>query len=95
VVDLLDTQTFFELFKLPYPTERAGVIERLVNEGLIDDLGGRYAIRRLCALLFAKKLDDFTELVRKAPRVVVYSGTSKLETRLDQAITKGYAEAGS
>jgi ATP-dependent DNA helicase RecG len=91
VVDLLDTQTFFELFKLPYPTERAGVIERLVNEGLIDDLGGRYAIRRLCALLFAKKLDDFTELVRKAPRVVVYSGTSKLETRLDQAITKGYA----
>jgi len=91
VVDLLDTQTFFELLKLPYPTERIGVIERLIDEGLIDDLAGRYAIRRLCALLLAKKLDEFPELVRKAPRVVVYSGPSKLETRLDQSMTKGYA----
>jgi len=29
--------------------------------------------------------------VRKAPRVVVYTGTSKLETRLDQTNLKGYA----
>ncbi|MGH8578243.1 MAG: hypothetical protein ACREXJ_15295, partial [Gammaproteobacteria bacterium] len=28
---------------------------------------------------------------RKAPRVVVYTGTSKLETRLDQLGVKGYA----
>lgn len=28
-VELLDTQTFFELLKLPYPMDRAGVIDRL------------------------------------------------------------------
>jgi len=91
VVELLDTQTFFELLKLPYPTDRAGVIDRLMRERLIDQVNGQYAIRRLGALLLTKKLDDFPDLARKAPRVVVYTGTSKLDTRLDQAGTKGYA----
>lgn len=91
VVDLLDTQTFFELMRLPYPTERSGVIERLVGERLVDPVQGRYAIRRLGALLLAKRLEDFPDLARKAPRVVVYTGASKLETRLDQTGTKGYA----
>jgi len=30
-------------------------------------------------------------VARKAPRVVVYSGPSKIETRLDQNRSKGYA----
>jgi ATP-dependent DNA helicase RecG len=91
VIELLDTQTFFELLKLPYPTDRAGVIDRLVRERLVDKVGGTYAIRRLGALLLAKQLDDFADLARKVPRVVVYTGISKLETRLDQTGTKGYA----
>ena len=91
VVDLLDTQTFFELHKLPYPTDRGGVIDRLLRERLIDEAGGVYAIRRIGALLLAKQLGDFPDLARKAPRVVVYTGISKVETRLDQTGTKGYA----
>lgn len=91
VVEVIDTQTFFELLKLPYPTERAGVIDRLTRERLIDDVNGRFAIRRLGALLLAKRLDDFPDLARKAPRVVVYSGTSKLETKLEEVGARGYA----
>lgn len=91
VVELLDTQTFFELFKLPYPTDRGGVIDRLLRERLIDETDSAYAIRRVGGLLLAKRLDDFPDLARKAPRVVVYTGTSKLETRLDQTGGKGYA----
>jgi predicted HTH transcriptional regulator len=91
LVELLDTQAFFELLKVPYPTDQRGVVERLLAERLIDNVGGAYAVRRLGALLLAKRLDEFTELARKAPRVVVYSGTSKLETRLDQIGSKGYA----
>ena len=91
VVDVLDTQAFFDLLKLPYPTERSGVIERLLNERLIDEVPGGYAIRRIGALLLAKRLDEFSDLARKVPRVVVYTGTSKLETRLDQVGVKGYA----
>jgi ATP-dependent DNA helicase RecG len=87
IIELLDTQSFFDLLKLPYPTSRSGVIERLVKERLIDDMDGPdggFAIRRLGGLLLAKRLDSFPDLARKAPRVVVYTGTSKLDTRLDQ-----------
>lgn len=91
VVELLDTQGFFELLKLPYPTDQSGVLDRLQRERLVDLVAGSYAIHRLGALLLAKKLQDFPDLSRKAPRVVVYTGTSKLDTKLDQPGTKGYA----
>jgi len=91
IIRLLDTQTFFDLMKLPYPSDRNGVIDRLMVERLIDHTADTYAIRRLGGLLLAKKLSDFPDLARKAPRVVVYSGKSKLETKLDQIGTMGYA----
>jgi len=91
IISLLDTQTFFELMKLPYPTDRAGVIDRLERDRLIDIENATYAIRRIGALLLAKQLEDFPELARKAPRVVAYTGTNKFDTRLDQVGTKGYA----
>jgi predicted HTH transcriptional regulator len=91
VISLLDTQTFFELLKLPYPTERASVLDRLVQEQLVDVAGCKYTIRRLGALLLAKRLQDFSDVSRKSPRVLVYTGNSKLETKLDQLGTKGYA----
>ena len=91
VIDLLDTQTFFDLLKLPYPIDRVGVLDRLSQERLIDEAGDGYSIRRLGAILLAKRIGDFPEISRKAPRVVVYSGTSKLETKLDQVAEKGYA----
>lgn len=62
-----------------------------MRDRLIDEIDGAYAIRRLGALLLAKRLDDFPDLARKAPRVVVYTGISKLETRLDQTGARGYA----
>jgi ATP-dependent DNA helicase RecG len=91
VVELLDTQTFFELLKLPYPAEQTGVLDRLCQERLVDSVDAKYAIRRLGALLLAKRLQDFPEISRKASRVVVYTGDSKAETRLDQPGNKGYA----
>jgi ATP-dependent DNA helicase RecG len=36
VVELLDTQTFFELMKKRYPSDQAGVLDCLVRERLID-----------------------------------------------------------
>ncbi|HRZ17061.1 MAG TPA: ATP-binding protein, partial [Candidatus Hydrogenedentes bacterium] len=69
VVDLLDTQTFFELIKLPYPTDRSGVMDRLLGARLVGTDGGVYSIRRLGALLLAKRLEDFPDVARKAARV--------------------------
>lgn len=91
VVDLLDTQGFYELLKRPHPTTRDGVLEGLVRAQLVDESGGVYAIRRLGALLLAKRLEDFPDVMRKAARVIVYSGESKVETRLDRVGIRGYA----
>lgn len=91
VVDLLDTQAFFELLARPQPTSREGVIDGLLRERLVDETAGTYSIRRIGALLLAKKLEDFPDVSRKATRVIVYPGNSKLETRLDRQGVKGYA----
>jgi predicted HTH transcriptional regulator len=91
VVDRLDTQTFFELLKLPYPSSRDGVLDKLVTERLVDADGEDFSIRRLGALLLAKRLEQFPDLARKAARVVVYAGPSKLEVRIDQTGSRGYA----
>lgn len=91
VIDLLDTQSFFELLGLPYPTDRTGALSRLEQERLLDHSADVYSIRRLGAILLAKRMQDFPDLSRKAPRIVVYTGNSKLDTKLDQPSTKGYA----
>lgn len=91
VIELLDTQTYFELIRQPYPTHRDGVIDRLNMARLIDRQADVYSIRRLGGLLLARKLDAFPDLARKAARVIVYNGGSKLETRLDQTGNRGYA----
>ena len=91
VVQLLDTQSYFDLVRLPYPVNRAAVLERLEKEKLIQNQGAVWTITNLGALLFAKKLDEFDLLARRAPRVIVYEGTSKLKTKSDKPGTKGYA----
>ncbi|MGA6981400.1 MAG: ATP-binding protein, partial [Candidatus Sulfotelmatobacter sp.] len=72
VISLLNTQKFFELINLPYPTDQFGVVERLESERLIDLIGDRYSIRNMGAILLAKNLDKFHDLALRAPRVVVY-----------------------
>lgn len=91
LIALLDTQTFFDLLGMDYPSRREGVIERLSEERLVDRVEGAFSIRRLGALLLAKKLENFPDLVGKALRVVVYKQGSKVETELDQTGTLGYA----
>jgi ATP-dependent DNA helicase RecG len=91
VVELLDTQTFFELLNLPYPTNQQGVLSRLQDERLIEKKGNKFSILNIGALLLAKNLKEFPSLSRKAPRAIVYSGESKLETLSDITGEKGYA----
>ncbi len=91
VVRLLDTQSYFDLMKLPYPARRPAVLDRLERDHVIAKQTDAYGVTNFGAILFAKKLDDFPALGRKAPRVIVYERTSKLKTRLEQPGAKGYA----
>ena len=91
IVQLLDTQSYFDLLHLPYPATREAVLERFASERLIERTGALWTITSLGAILFAKKLDEFDRLARKAPRVIVYEGKNKLKTKSDRLGTKGYA----
>ena len=91
VVELLDTQSYFDLLHLPYPATRKAVLERFASERLIEGAGAVWTITNLGAVLFAKKLESFDRLARKAPRVIVYDGKNKLKTKLDKVGSKGYA----
>jgi ATP-dependent DNA helicase RecG len=90
VIRLLDTQGYFDLLELPYPAQRDTVIERFKSEKLIQ-YSGRFSITNLGALLFAKNFEEFDELKRKAPRLIVHSGIDKLSTRVDITGARGYA----
>lgn len=91
VIQLLDTQSYFDLLNLPYPTNQQGVLERLESEKLIEFSGDGYAVLNIAAVLLAKSLRTFESVRRKAARVVVYSGESKLDTLSDLIGDKGYA----
>jgi ATP-dependent DNA helicase RecG len=92
VIALLDTQTYFELLKVPYPTTRDAVLERLQSQDLIKQTTQGWTITNLAAIVLAKKLDAFSlALARKAPRVVIYEGSNKLQTRDDKMGNRGYA----
>lgn len=92
VLDLLDTDGFLQLLHLPPKSDSASVIDGLRQERLVDDELTGFAIRRLGALLMAKDLRQFDDLRRKAPRVLVYAQSSKIETtQIDRTMTKGYA----
>ncbi len=92
VIALLDTQGYFDLMKLPYPTQRTGVLDRLAGDCLIRQDGNGWEISNLAAILLAKKLDAFSPaLARKAVRVVIYDGINKLKTKDDKPGNRGYA----
>ncbi|MGV3662211.1 MAG: ATP-binding protein [Prosthecobacter sp.] len=91
IVQLLDTQSYFDLLHLPYPANRASVLEKFESEKLIVREGGAWTISNLGGILFAKKLEQFDRLARKAPRVIIYDGNSKARTKRDAPGTKGYA----
>lgn len=92
VLDLIDYPKCFELLGVPLPDNRAGIISRLQELGVIRaKAGGLYDITNPGAVLFAKDLQLFDRLGRKAVRVIVYKGRNRLETRKEHVVTGGYA----
>ncbi|NJN74427.1 MAG: MloB [Limnothrix sp. RL_2_0] len=92
IIHLLDTQIYFELRKLPYPTDWNALLERLQSDQLIIKASQGWNITNLGAILFAKNLETFSQaLARKAPRFILYEGTNKLKTRNEITGRRGYA----
>jgi predicted HTH transcriptional regulator len=94
VLALLDYSQYFRLNGQPLPDNRAGIFEKLEADRLIvRDVGERWNITNLGAILFANRLSDFEpSLARKAVRFVAYAGKNRaamVTHRLDGQ--KGYS----
>lgn len=94
VLELLDYQSYFTLTKQHLPENEQSILEFMAGDELvIKDVGKRWNITNLGAILFANDLGRFSSsLSRKAIRFVAYNGKNKAATvthRIDGK--KGYA----
>ena len=94
VLELLDYRSYFRMTTQSLPDNRAGIFERLQADQLIaSDVGGRWKITHLGAILFANDLQKFDSgLARKAVRFTAFSGRNRASTVIHrQDVRKGYA----
>lgn len=92
VLTMLDYPAYFDMTHQLLPENRAGILNRLaVEQMVIERQGGQYDITNLGAILFAKDLNLFGRLARKALRVVIYRGKNRIETVREMKGSKGYA----
>ena len=91
VLKLLDYPAYFDLTNQPLPDNRTGILEKLMSEKMIVKKdGGVYDITNLGAIIFAKDLNAFDRIARKAIRVVAYKNKNRVETLREQTGVKGY-----
>jgi ATP-dependent DNA helicase RecG len=74
------------------PTSKQAMVEQLVKLDLLrDDMQGCVDISNLLALLAARNLSTFPSVAKKAPRVIEYKKTTKVDAVGDVTGQLGYA----
>lgn len=91
IFSLLDFESYYKLLGRSVPSNKDLIIEDFLSDGLIKNNNGTWEITNLGGILLANRLSDFNKLSRKAVRVILYKGNSKIETRKEQIGGKGYA----
>ena len=92
VLSRLDATSYFALIKRETPVNPAEMLEHMRADRLIAaDVGGKWNILNLGAMLFAQKLTDFSELERKGLRIVHYDGETRSRSKRTRDGTRGYA----
>ena len=91
ILDLMDYQNLFKMLRLPVPDNKSAIIDRMIQERIIEKSNDAYTIKNIGALLFANNLENFDSLVRKPIRLIFYEGDNKYKTIKEHSISKGYA----
>lgn len=91
VVKKIDFVSLFDLLGRDLPTNLDAIINALFSEKMIKDEASAFRITNIGAILFAKNLEDFNHLKRKAVRVIIYEGRNRIKTMKEQPSKRGYA----
>ena len=93
-LSLLSYSSYFELQEKPIPHNFDGVAHYMLEDGILcKQDNGLYAISNMGAILFAKNLNNFQRIFRKALRVVQYSASNRETILRDNIDTKGYVDS--
>lgn len=89
----IDYAKYFDMLSLDLPNDKMKILEALIEDGMIlKNDAGNYNITNLGAILFAKRLSDFSSLTRKAVRVIKYDGINRVNAASkENTAIKGYA----
>ena len=92
ILSLLDSQSYFDHLKRPYPSTSQLVVDYFEEEGIVfKQDNGKYSISNMGAILFAKHLADFPRLRRKSVRIVRYNGDDRTNSSKEEEYSSGYA----
>ncbi len=92
VLDVLDYSKFFSITKQELPTKTSKFAEKMAEHNLVKkNFENDFDVTNLGGILFAKDLSKFTTLKRKAARVVIYKGDSRINILKNQEGNFGYA----
>ena len=88
----LDYPAYFDLLTTSLPDGRDAILDALKNDRLIEpSKASGFNITNLGAILFARQLNDFPSLSRKALRIIQYRGKGRTNAVREQISNKGYA----
>jgi predicted HTH transcriptional regulator len=87
----LDYSAYFDIKGISLPTDMNGIAYYMLEEGVLAKQdNGLYAITNMGAILLGKQLADFSQISRKAVRVVQYEGKNRLNMLKENIVTNGY-----
>ncbi|MCC8037469.1 MAG: putative DNA binding domain-containing protein [Bacteroidales bacterium] len=92
IFNLLRIDLYFDMLHIPQPSDMEATLHYLKEDRivLLQD-NGLYSITNLGVILFAKNLDKFPHLSRKALRMVKYEGLNKYTIEKEFLMNEGYA----
>lgn len=94
VINLIDTDAYFTLTRQAGASNADTVAGIMAHDKMISkDVGGRWNILNLGAILFARDISNFPSISRKAIRVIKYDGSSRTSNTREQTGVRGYAIA--
>jgi predicted HTH transcriptional regulator len=91
VLNLLDYDRYFKLVRRNLPETKSAILDVLASENFVIKQGDHWKITNLGALLFARDLTKFESVRFKTLRIVVYTGTNRINAYPEQDFTEGYA----
>lgn len=90
-LSMLGVESYFDLLEQPMPDTKQEIAEILIKDRVLEHRPSGIAITNLGALLFAKDINQFQHLARKAARVIRYNGITRRDAIREQAGVRGYA----